>query len=91
MKNVIMKFKDAPIGARFHFIGDDAPKDIYVKIHAYDSGLVVKWNGNISHLSVLLFLWVMLKPRMLMFINNTMKFFMTIILICKIIVISLHR
>jgi len=27
-----MKFKDAPIGARFNFIGDDAPKDIYVKI-----------------------------------------------------------
>ena len=30
-----MKFKDAPIGARFNFIGDDAPKDVYVKIHAY--------------------------------------------------------
>jgi len=25
-----MKFKDAPIGARFNFIGDDAPKDIYI-------------------------------------------------------------
>jgi hypothetical protein len=48
MENVIMKFKDAPIGARFHFIGDDVPKDIYVKIHAYDDGLVVKWNGNVE-------------------------------------------
>lgn len=43
-----MKFKDAPIGARFNFIGDDVPKDIYVKIHAYDDGLVVQWNGNIE-------------------------------------------
>lgn len=48
MENVIMKFKDAPIGARFYFIGDDAPKDVYVKIHAYDDGLVVKWNGNVE-------------------------------------------
>jgi len=48
MENVIMKFKDAPIGARFHFIGDDVPKDVYVKIHAYDDGLVVKWNGNVE-------------------------------------------
>ena len=48
MENLIMKFKDAPIGARFHFIGDDAPKDVYVKIHAYDDGLVVKWNGNVE-------------------------------------------
>lgn len=43
-----MKFKDAPIGARFRFIGDDVPKDIYVKIHANDDGLVVKWNGNVQ-------------------------------------------
>jgi hypothetical protein len=49
MENVIMKFKDAPIGARFKFIGDDVPKDIYVKIHAYDDGLIVKWNGNIEY------------------------------------------
>jgi hypothetical protein len=48
MKNVIMKFKDAPIGARFNFIGDDAPKGVYVKIHAYDDGLIVKWNGNVE-------------------------------------------
>lgn len=43
-----MKFKDAPIGARFHFIGDEQPKDVYVKIHCYDDGLIVKWNGNTS-------------------------------------------
>ena len=48
MENVIMKFKDAPIGARFNFIGDNMPKDIYVKINAYDDGLVVKWDGNIQ-------------------------------------------
>ncbi len=43
-----MKFKDAPIGARFNFIGNDATKDVYVKINAYDDGLVVKWNGNVE-------------------------------------------
>lgn len=43
-----MKFKDAPIGARFNFIGDDAPKDVYVKINAHGNGLVVKWNGNVE-------------------------------------------
>lgn len=43
-----MKFKDTPIGARFRFIGNDAPKDVYVKIHAYDDGLAVKWNGNVK-------------------------------------------
>ena len=43
-----MKFKDAPIGARFNFIGDDASKDVYVKINAYDDGLVVEWNGNVE-------------------------------------------
>lgn len=48
MGNIIMKFKDAPIGARFQFIGDDESKDIYVKIHANDNGLVVKWNGNVQ-------------------------------------------
>jgi hypothetical protein len=49
MENVIMKFKDAPIGARFHFIEDnDTLKDVYVKIHAYDDGLIVKWNGNVQ-------------------------------------------
>jgi hypothetical protein len=48
MENVIMKFKDAPIGARFNFIGENVPKDVYVKIHAHDDGLVVKWNGNVQ-------------------------------------------
>lgn len=43
-----MKFKDAPIGARFHFIGDDVPKEVFVKIHDYDDGLVVQWNGNVQ-------------------------------------------
>ena len=43
-----MKFKDAPIGARFKFIGTDVPKDVFVKINAYDDGLVVKWNGNVQ-------------------------------------------
>lgn len=48
MGNIIMKFKDAPIGARFKFIGGDVPKGIYVKINAYDNGLIVKWNGNVE-------------------------------------------
>lgn len=49
MANVIMKFRDAPIGARFHFIEDDIlKKDVYVKIHAYDDGLIVKWDGNVE-------------------------------------------
>ena len=46
--SIKMKFKDAPIGARFNFIGENAPKDIYVKINAHDDGLVVKWNGNVE-------------------------------------------
>jgi hypothetical protein len=48
MGNVTMKFKDAPIGARFHFIGENAPKDVYVKIHEHNRGLIVQWNGNIK-------------------------------------------
>jgi len=50
MENVIMKFKDAPIGARFKFINDKLiPNDhVYVKIHAHGDGLVVKWNGNVE-------------------------------------------
>lgn len=47
-ENVIMKFKDAPIGARFHFIGKDVPKDVWIKIHDYDNGLIVKWDGNVE-------------------------------------------
>ncbi|WP_123910310.1 hypothetical protein [Flavobacterium covae] len=45
MANIIMKFKDAPIGARFHIISDKT--NVYVKIHAHNDGLIVKWNGNI--------------------------------------------
>lgn len=48
MEKVIMKFKDAPIGARFRFIGNDELTDVYVKIHAHTNGLVVKWNGNVQ-------------------------------------------
>lgn len=47
MENIKMKFKDAPIGARFKFIGIDEPRNVYVKINAYDDGLVVQWNGNV--------------------------------------------
>jgi len=46
MANVVMKFKDAPIGARFKFI-DNLPERVYVKIHANGDGLVVQWNGNV--------------------------------------------
>ena len=57
MENVIMKFKDAPIGAFFNFFFFFFFKDIYVKINAYDDGLVVKWDGNIQgHQS--LFCWL---------------------------------
>ena len=48
MAKIIMKFKDAPIGARFNFIGEEAPKEVYVKIQAYGDGLIVKWEGNVK-------------------------------------------
>lgn len=48
MENIRMKFKDAPIGARFHFIDENLPKEVYVKIHDYERGLVVQWNGNVK-------------------------------------------
>lgn len=48
MEVLKMKFKDAPIGARFKFIGENMPRDVYVKINAYGDGLVVKWNGNVQ-------------------------------------------
>ncbi len=44
-KSTHMKFKDAPLGARFRFINKDIP-GVFVKIHDYDKGLIVKWNGN---------------------------------------------
>jgi len=52
MEKVIMKFKDAPIGARFKYKDTDG---IWVKINSYPksqfedgNGLVVSWNGNIK-------------------------------------------
>ncbi len=47
-ENIKMKFKDAPIGARFKFIDGILPNDVYVKINDYNNGLVVQWNGNIK-------------------------------------------
>lgn len=44
-KTVKMKFKDAPIGARFIFTDSN---DTFVKINDHDRGLVVQWNGNIE-------------------------------------------
>lgn len=48
MESVIMKFKDAPIGARFKFMGDILPNDVWVKIHTNGDGLIVQWNGNVE-------------------------------------------
>lgn len=52
MGSVKMKFKDAPIGARFKDLDGDG---IWVKINSYpkgqfDSGkgLIVRWNGNVE-------------------------------------------
>lgn len=47
MKKVKMKFKDAPIGARFKFPN---MKTIWVKINSYSNGngLIVQWNGNVE-------------------------------------------
>lgn len=47
-QKVIMKFKDAPVGARFRFIEEDNTEEIYVKIHDYNDGLIVKWEGNVQ-------------------------------------------
>lgn len=44
MEVLKMAFKDAPIGAKFKFIGESLPKDVYVKINSHDNGIVVKWN-----------------------------------------------
>lgn len=48
MERVIMKFKDAPIGARFKFMENVLPNNVWVKIHANGDGLIVKWNGNVE-------------------------------------------
>ncbi len=52
MENVKMKFKDAPIGARFKYPNMDK---IWVKINSYPksqfndgNGLIVEWNGNVE-------------------------------------------
>lgn len=49
-----MKFKDAPVGARFLYPNTNN-EDIWVKINSYPksqlydgNGLIVKWNGNIE-------------------------------------------
>lgn len=55
MKDSIkMKFKDAPIGARFIYPNSNEG-EIWVKINSYPKsqwydgrGLIVKWNGNIK-------------------------------------------
>ena len=52
MENVKMKFKDAPIGARFKYPNMEK---IWVKINSYPkgqfndgNGLIVQWNGNVE-------------------------------------------
>ena len=49
---VRMKFKDAPIGARFRYHG---LKTVWIKINSYPkgqfndgSGLICQWNGNVE-------------------------------------------
>lgn len=46
MSDIVMTFKDAPVGARFKFIEEGVSEDIYVKINDHAEGLVVQWNGN---------------------------------------------
>lgn len=52
METIKMKFKDAPIGARFKHPKIDK---IWVKINSYPkgqfndgNGLIVQWNGNVE-------------------------------------------
>ena len=52
METVKMKFKDAPVGARFKFPNMG---NIWVKINSYPkgmhesgNGLIVQWNGNVE-------------------------------------------
>jgi hypothetical protein len=47
---MIMKFKDAPIGARFNFLGE-----VWIKLNSYPEGMhhsgrgeIIQWNGNNS-------------------------------------------
>ena len=52
MGKIKMKFKDAPVGARFRY---QNMKTIWVKINSYpkgqfnrENGLIVRWNGNVE-------------------------------------------
>jgi hypothetical protein len=52
METVKMKFKDAPVGARFKYPKSDK---IWVKINSYPKsqfndgyGLICSWNGNVT-------------------------------------------
>lgn len=52
MAPIKMKFKDAPVGARFKYPGLET---IWVKINSYPEsisesgdGLICQWNGNVS-------------------------------------------
>lgn len=52
MENVTMKFRDAPVGARFKYPESDK---VWVKINSYPKGLftsgdglICSWNGNIE-------------------------------------------
>ena len=40
---IVMCFKDAPIGTRIRYPGDD--ENIWVVIETYGMGLIVKWEG----------------------------------------------
>ena len=40
---IVMCFKDAPIGTRIRYPGDD--ENIWVVIETYGNGLIVKWEG----------------------------------------------
>ena len=56
MEEVVkMKFKDAPIGARFKFPDSKLKGDVWIKLNSYPkglnndgNGLIVKWNGNVE-------------------------------------------
>ena len=43
-----MKFKDAPIGARFYFPDESLSKEIYVKVSDGGDGIIAEWNGNVE-------------------------------------------
>lgn len=52
MTAVKMKFKDAPVGARFKYLSSES---VWVKINSYPKGphnsgdgLICKWNGNVQ-------------------------------------------